>query len=87
MSASKTKEMQMQGLKRNGRLHGVSEEKWTSQQAKTASAQFSGKYLSLPTEEESRNRVATFIDSTGNEALARCVCIVCARELLRGEGQ
>lgn len=51
------------------------------------SAQFSGKYLSLPTEEESRNRVAAFIDSTGNEALARCVCIVCARELLRGEGQ
>jgi len=46
-----------------------------------------GEYLSIPTDEEKRARIAAFIDSTGNDALSRRVCIVCARELMRAEGK
>jgi len=49
-------------------------------------SQSSAEYLSILTEEQSRSRVAMFIDHTGNEALSSCVCVVCAREMLRGEG-
>jgi len=50
-------------------------------------AQCTGEFLSLPTEEQNRERIAAFIDRTGNEALARGVCIVCAREMMYGEGE
>lgn len=50
-------------------------------------AQISGEYLSLPSEQEKREHIATFIDCTGNKALSQCVCIVCACELMQGEGQ
>lgn len=46
----------------------------------------SGEYLALPTEEERWARIAAFIDTTGNEALCRAVCIVCAQELTSHEG-
>ena len=45
-----------------------------------------GDYLALPTEEQRRARIAAFIDATGNNALSRAVCIVCAQELTCSEG-
>ena len=49
-------------------------------------AQTPGEYLSLPTDVENEERVAAFIDRTSNNALSRSICIVCARELMLGEG-
>ena len=49
-------------------------------------AQTPGEYLSLPTDTENEDRVAAFIDHTSNNALSRSICIVCARELMQGEG-
>ena len=46
-----------------------------------------GEYLALPSEEERHACVSAFIDATGNKALTRHVCVVCARELMRSEGE
>ncbi|KIO11878.1 hypothetical protein M404DRAFT_98925, partial [Pisolithus tinctorius Marx 270] len=44
-------------------------------------------YLRLPSEKDVRTRVAAFIQATGNGTLRRCVCVVCARELMINEGK
>lgn len=40
------------------------------------------KFMTLPLEEELQKHVTAFLDATGNEALRRVVCVVCARELM-----
>ena len=46
-----------------------------------------GEYLELPTPAEAHTRVQRFLMATGNEALKRSVCVVCARELLSNAGR
>ena len=49
-------------------------------------AQTPGEYLSLPTNAENEEHVAAFIDRTSNNALSHSICVVCAWELMLGEG-
>ena len=45
-----------------------------------------GEYMKLPTSAEVRACITNFCQATGNEALKRCVCAVCARLLSAREG-
>ena len=45
-----------------------------------------GEYMELPSPAEARAHVSRFLRATGNEAVKRAVCVVCARELLANEG-
>jgi len=45
-----------------------------------------GDYLEVPNEEAKKACITAFIDATGNHALSRAVCVVCAQELMRHEG-
>ena len=67
--------------------HRKAQQKRREEQQTTAKArhepefrigQCTGEFLSLPTQEQNQEHIAAFIDHTGNEALARAVCIVCA---------
>jgi len=42
--------------------------------------------MALPSEEDVQKRVTAFLQATGNEALKRAVCVVCARELMEKKG-
>ncbi|KIN98994.1 hypothetical protein M404DRAFT_156273, partial [Pisolithus tinctorius Marx 270] len=44
-------------------------------------------YMQLPTTQETRNCIARFIDATGNDALRRATCIICARESMEKDGE
>lgn len=46
-----------------------------------------GQFLEAPSDEIVQSCIANFIDHTGNLALARVVCMVCAREVDKGDTQ
>ena len=44
-------------------------------------------FMALPSEEEKQKHLIAFLEATGNDALRRAVCVVCARELMGKQGK
>ncbi|KIN94129.1 hypothetical protein M404DRAFT_35377 [Pisolithus tinctorius Marx 270] len=55
-------------------------------QCKQATHQPSEEYMQVPTDDQRQRCIAAFIDATNNDAIASAVCVICAWELQRKEG-